>query len=65
MIESGTYIIFSEDGAASGSGGCNNYTVSYEGDLQIEKVMESTATYAELPALTFGPIAAQMAECAS
>ena len=63
-LESRTYLVLSEDGAASGSGGCNNYTVSYEGDLQIEKVMESTATYAELPALTFGPIAAQLAECA-
>jgi heat shock protein HslJ len=63
-LESRTFIVLSEEGEASGSGGCNNYTVSYEGDLQIEKVMEATDTYAELPALTFGPIAAQMAECA-
>lgn len=64
VIESMTSIVLSEDGNASGSGGCNDYTVSYEGDLQIEKVMEATDTYAELPTLTFGPIAAQMAECA-
>jgi heat shock protein HslJ len=60
---SSTTITFGEGDEASGSGGCNNYTVSYEGDLQIEKVMESTDTYAELPTLTFGPVAAQMAAC--
>jgi heat shock protein HslJ len=59
-----TTIIFGEEGQASGSGGCNNYTVSYEGDLQIEKVMEATDTYAELPTLTFGPISAQFVSCA-
>lgn len=64
MLESRTYVIFSEDGEASGFGRCNNYAVSYEGDLQVEKVMESTVTDAELSALTFGPIAGQLAECA-
>ncbi len=59
-----TSITFAEDGQASGSGGCNNYTVPYEGDLQIEKVMEATDTYAELPTLTFGPVAAQFVACA-
>lgn len=58
-----TTITFGKDGQAAGSGGCNNFTVSYEGDLQIEKVMEATDTYAELPALTFGPVSAQMAAC--
>jgi heat shock protein HslJ len=61
--ESTTNIVFGEDGTASGTGGCNDYTVVYEGDLQIEKVMEATDTYAELPALTFGPITSQMAAC--
>jgi heat shock protein HslJ len=59
-----TNIIFGQDGQASGSGGCNNYTVTYEGDLQIEKVMEATDTYAELPTLTFGEVSAQFVECA-
>jgi heat shock protein HslJ len=58
-----TTITFAEGGQASGSGGCNNYTVSYEGDLQIEKVIDSTTTFAELPTLTFGPVASQMATC--
>ena len=58
-----TTITFGGDGQAAGSGGCNNYTVSYQGDLQIEKVMEATDTYAELPALTFGPVSAEMAAC--
>ena len=61
---SATTITFGEGGEASGSGGCNNYTVSYEGDLQVEKVMEATDTYAELPTLTLEPVAAQLAECA-
>jgi heat shock protein HslJ len=51
------------DGTAGGAGGCNDYTVPYAGDLQIEKVMEATDTYAELPALTFGPVSAQMVAC--
>ncbi len=59
-----TTITFGEDGEASGLGGCNRYKVSFTGDLQIEKVMEATDTYAELPTLTFGPVAAQMAACA-
>ena len=61
---SATTITFGEGGEASGSGGCNNYTASYEGDLQIEKVMEATDTYAELPTLTLGPVSAQQVECA-
>jgi heat shock protein HslJ len=59
-----TTIVLSEAGEASGIGGCNDYSVAYEGDLQIEKVMEATDTYAELPMLSFGPVSVQMAECA-
>jgi heat shock protein HslJ len=58
-----TTIIFGE-GEAAGSGGCSDYTVGYEGDLQIEKVMEATDTYAELPTLTFEPVAAELESCA-
>ncbi len=57
-------ITFAEGGEASGSGGCNEFTVSYEGDLQIEMVMSSTPENSELPALTFGQIEAATAECA-
>jgi hypothetical protein len=60
-----TTISSGEEGEASGSGGCNNYTVSYVGNLQLEKVMEVTETHAELPELTFGPVTSQMAECQS
>ena len=60
---SNTSITFGKDGQASGSGGCNNYTVTYQGDLQIEKVMTATDTYAELPTLVFGPVAAQISAC--
>jgi heat shock protein HslJ len=60
---SSTNVTFAEGAEASGSGGCNNYTVGYEGDLQIEKVMEATDTYAELPTLTFGAVAAQQTAC--
>ena len=59
-----TTITFGEGNEASGSGGCSSYTVSYEGDLQIEKAIEATDTYAELPTLTFGPVAAQLIACA-
>lgn len=60
---SATTITFGPDAEAGGSGGCNDYTVTYTGDLQIEKVLEATDTYAELPALSFGPVSAQMAAC--
>lgn len=64
VLGSSTDITFSAGGEASGSGGCNNYTAGYEGDLQVEKVMEAMDTYAELPTLTFGAVAAQQAACA-
>ncbi len=54
---------FGAEGEAAGSGGCNDFTVTYEGDLQIEKVLEATDTYAELPTLTFGPITSAMTVC--
>jgi heat shock protein HslJ len=58
-----TTITFGEGGEASGSGGCSDYMVGYEGDLQVEKVMEATDTYAELPTLTFEPVAAELESC--
>jgi heat shock protein HslJ len=58
-----TTITFDAEGQATGFGGCNDFTVTYEGDLQIEKVMEATDTYAELPTLTFGSITAQPVTC--
>ena len=36
-----TTITFDAEGQATGFGGCNDFTVVYEGDLQIEKVMEA------------------------
>jgi heat shock protein HslJ len=57
-------VVFAAEGEASGTGGCNDFTVTYEGDLQIEKVMEATDTYAELPTLTFGEVMAQEETCA-
>jgi heat shock protein HslJ len=59
-----TTLTFGEGGQASGSGGCNNYTVSYDGDVQTEKAIGATNTYTDLPALTFGPVAAQKMTCA-
>jgi heat shock protein HslJ len=64
VLTSMTTITFGEGGEAAGSGGCSDYTVGYEGDLQIEKVMEATDTYAELPTLTFEPVAAELESCA-
>lgn len=58
-----TTISFDLGGEVSGTGGCNDYTVTYVGDLQIEKVLEATDTYAELPTITFGPVTSQMSEC--
>ena len=64
LLGSMTTITFGTEGEASGTGGCNDYTVAYEGDLQIEKVMEATATYAELPTLSFGPVTLEPTTCA-
>ncbi len=61
--ESTTTISFGAGGEAAGAGGCNAYTVSYEGDLQVEKVLAGTDTYAALPTLSFGPVAPQKAVC--
>jgi len=63
LPESMTTMTFEEGGQASGFGGCNDFTIEYEGDLQIEKVLEATDTYAELPSLTFGPITSQPVSC--
>lgn len=53
---SDSHITFGEDGQATGSGGCNDFTAPYTGDLQVEMVMASTPTSAELPSLTIGEI---------
>jgi heat shock protein HslJ len=58
-----TTIAFTPGGQASGSGGCNDYSASYQGDVQSEKVLAATDTYQDLPTLTFGPVAAQQAAC--
>lgn len=53
---SASNIVFSEDGEATGSGGCNDFRAEYTGDLQLVVAMESTSTSAELPSLVIGPI---------
>jgi heat shock protein HslJ len=63
VIGSLSTVTFGTEGEASGSGGCNAYTVTYAGDLQLEKVLEATATYAELPALSFGPVTSPLEAC--
>jgi heat shock protein HslJ len=63
VLGSSTDVTFGADGEAAGSGGCSDYAVEYKGDLQIEKVMEATDTYAELPALSFDAVTAQHAVC--
>lgn len=63
LPESMTTLTFGEAGEATGFGGCNDFTVTYEGDLQIEKILEATDTYAELPTLAFGPITSQPVTC--
>ena len=47
--ESTTTITFGAGGEAAGAGGCNAYTVSYAGDLQVEKVLAGTDTYPRCP----------------
>ncbi len=56
-------ISFGEGNTASGSGGCNNYSVPFEGDLQAEAVLDSSATSADLPTLTFGTVTAEEMNC--
>lgn len=63
--ESNTFIVFGEDGTATGNGGCNDFSVAYTGDLQFVVAMQSGDTEAELPALTFGDVTYNPTTCDS
>lgn len=63
LMQSNSYIVFGEDGTASGNGGCNDFTAEYTGDLQVVVAMQSGATEAELPALTIGPVTYDPTTC--
>jgi heat shock protein HslJ len=63
--ETSVVIIFGDNNQAMGEGGCNDYVVAYDGEMQLDKALDEIASYTELPTLTFGAVKTQGPVCSS